>query len=55
MVGRIISVNIKITGDDELVRCGCSKSQEITEVLEKSRVCFGKCGRQRRAVDVVNG
>jgi len=39
-VCRIIKMNVKVTGDDKFMGCGCSRGQKRTEVIEEDRVWF---------------
>jgi len=36
-VCRIIKMNVKVTGDDKFMGCGCSGGQKRTEVIEEDR------------------
>jgi len=31
-------MNVKVTGDDEFMRCGCSEGKKRTEVIEEDKV-----------------
>jgi len=37
-VCRIIEMNVKVAGDDEFMRCGCSEGQKRTELIEECNV-----------------
>jgi len=37
-------MNVKVAGDDEFMRCGCSEGQKRTEVIEEDREWFRKSG-----------
>jgi len=43
---RIIEINVKVTGDDEFMRCGCSEGEKISEVIEEDRELFRMSGRR---------
>jgi len=36
-VCRIIEMNVKVTGDDKFMGCGCSGGEKRTEVIEEDR------------------
>jgi len=48
---RIIEMNVEVAGDDEFVRCGCSKGDKRTEVIDKDREWFRMTGRRWRTTD----
>ena len=50
----IINVDVKVAGDDELMRCGSSKRKERIKFIKKNRKRFGKGGRRRRTIDIEN-
>jgi len=35
-VCRVIEINVKVTGDDKFMRCGCSGGEKRTEVTRKT-------------------
>jgi len=43
-VCRIIKMHVKVAGDDEFMRCGCSKGEKRTEVIEKDTKWFRMSG-----------
>ena len=51
-VCRIIEMNVKVTGDDKLMRSGCSKREKRTEVIEENIEWFGISGRKWRTIDI---
>ena len=51
-VCRIIKMNVKVTGDDKFMGCGCSGGQKRTEVIEEDREWFRMTGRGWRAIDI---
>jgi len=53
-VCRIIEMNVKVTGNDKFMRCGCSEGEKTTEVIEEDREWFGMSGRRWRMIDIVD-
>jgi len=51
-VSRIIEMNVKVNGDDKLMRCGCSVGEKRTELIEEDREWFGMSGRRWRTIDI---
>jgi len=51
-VCRIIEMNVKVTGDDKLMRSGCSKREKRTKVIEENIEWFGISGRKWRTIDI---
>ena len=51
-VCRIIKMNVKVTGHDKFMGCGCSRGQKRTEVIEEDRESFKMTGRGWRAIDI---
>jgi len=37
-------MHVKVAGDDEFMRCGCSKGEKRTEVIEKDTKWFRMSG-----------
>jgi len=54
-VCRIIEINVKVTGDDKFMRCGCSGGEKRTEVIEEDREWFRMRGRRWRTIDIEDG
>jgi len=50
-VCRIIEMNVKVTGDDKFMGCGCSGGERRTEVIEEDREWFRMTGRRWRMID----
>jgi len=49
----IIKVDVKVTGDDEFMRCGSGKRKERIKFIKKNRKKrFGEGGRRRRTIDI---
>jgi len=38
MSAELSGMNVKVAGDDEFMRCGCSEGKKRTEVIEEDRV-----------------
>ena len=51
-VCRIIEMNVKVTGDDKFMGCGCSRGEKRTEVIEEDREWFRMTGRGWRTIDI---
>ena len=51
-VGRIIEMNVEVTGDDKFMGSGCSKREKGTEVIEEDREWFRMTGRRWRTIDI---
>ena len=51
-VCRIIEMNVKVTGDDKFMGCGCSGGEKRTEVIEEDREWFGISGRRWGTIDI---
>ena len=51
-VCRIIEMNVKVTGDDKFMGCGCSGGEKRTEVIKENREWFGISGRRWRTIDI---
>jgi len=49
---RIIEMNVRVTGDDKFMGCGCSGGEKRTEVIEEDREWFRMTGRGWRALDI---
>jgi len=54
-VCRVIEMNVKVTDDDEFMRCGCSEGEKRTEVIEEDREWFRMSGRRWRTIDIEDG
>ena len=52
MSRKIIEVDVKVTSDDEFMRCGSSERQKRIKFIKKNRKRFGECGRRGRAIDI---
>jgi len=49
-------MNVKVADDDEFMRCGCSKGEKGTEVIEEEREWFRMSGRRWMIFNVyING
>jgi len=51
-VCRIIEMNVKVTGDDKFMGCGCSRGEKRTEVIEEDREWFRMSGRRWMMIDI---
>jgi len=51
-VYRITEMNVKVTGDDKFMECGCSGGEKRTEVIEEDREWFRMTGRRWRTIDI---
>jgi len=51
-VCRIIDMNVKVTGDDKFLGCGCCGGEKRTEVIEEDREWFRMSGRRWRTIDI---
>jgi len=45
-------MNVKVTGDDKFMGCGCSGGEKRTEVIEEDREWFRMTGRKWRTIDI---
>jgi len=53
-VCRIIEKNVKVTGDDKFMGCGCCGEVKRTEVIKEGREWFRMSGRRWRTIDIVD-
>jgi len=51
-VCRIIEMNVKVTGDDKFMGCGCSGGEKGTEVIKEDRKGFRMSERRWRTIDI---
>ena len=51
-VCRIIEMNVKVTGDDKFMECGCCGGEERTEVIKEDREGFRMSGGRWRMIDI---
>jgi len=51
-VCRIIEMNVKVTGDDKFMGCGCCGREKRTEVIEEDRKGFRMSERRWRTIDI---
>ena len=51
-VCRIIEMNVKVTGDDKFMGCGCCGGEERTEVIKEERERFRMSERKWRTIDI---
>ena len=45
MIRKITKVDVKVTSDDEFMRCGSSERERRIKFIKKNRKRFGECGR----------
>jgi len=45
-------MNIKVSGDNKFMRCGCCGGEKRTEVIKENREWFGISGRRWRTIDI---
>jgi len=45
-------MNVKVTGSDKFMGCGCSGGEKRTEVIEEDRERFKITGRRWRTINV---
>ena len=45
MSRKIIEVDVKVTSDDEFMRCGSSEREKRIKFIKKNRKRFRECGR----------
>ena len=45
MIRKIIKVDVKVTSDNEFMRCGSSEREKIIKFIKKNRKRFQECGR----------
>ena len=45
-------MNVKVTGDDKFMGCGCSRGEKRTAVIEEDRDWFRMTGRRWRTIDI---
>jgi len=52
----MISMDVKVAGDDKFMRCDCGsgKRKERFQFIKKNRKKFGEGGRRRRTIDIEN-
>jgi len=51
-VCRIIKMNVKVTGDDKVMGCGCCRGEKRTEVIKEDREWFRMSGQRWRTTDI---
>jgi len=51
-VCRIIEMNVKVTGDDKFMGCGCCRGEKRTEVIKEDREWFRMSRRRWRTIDI---
>jgi len=45
VIRKIIKVDVKVTSDDEFMRCGGSEREKRIKFIKKNRKRFRECGR----------
>ena len=48
----IIEMNVKVTGNDKFMGCGCCGGEKRTEVIKEDREWFRMSGRRWRTIDI---
>jgi len=49
VIRKIIKVDVKVSIDDEFMRCGGSEREKIIKFTKKNRNMFRQCGRSMKA------